>query len=93
MVTLCHHNNGAPVAMATYQGAKDDCEMPVSRRLLENHQPSLDGAVVTADPLHCQKKTARAVVENGGDYIFGLKDNQPTIAERARQILEGAPPL
>ncbi|NIN40183.1 MAG: DUF4338 domain-containing protein [Gammaproteobacteria bacterium] len=93
MVTLCHHHSGAPVAMATYLGAKDDCEMPVGRRLLKNHKPSLDGAVVTGDPLHCQKKTARAVVENGGDYIFGLKDNQPTIAARARQLLDDAPPL
>ena len=93
VITLCHHDSGAPVAMAAHHGAKDDCEMPVGRRLLENLKPSLEGAVVTADPLHTQKKTARAIVENGGDYIFGLKNNQPTITGQARQLLDGAPPL
>ena len=79
--------------MAVHQGAKDDCEMPDARRLIEAVQPSLAGAILTADSLHCQKKSARAIVERGGDYILGLTDNQPNLRAEARRLLENAPPL
>lgn len=38
--------------------------------------PSLDGKVVTSDPLHNQTKTAQITVEKGGDYVQQVKDNQ-----------------
>ena len=44
IITLCHHATGAPVAMAIHRGAKDDCEMPDARRLIDAVQPSLAGA-------------------------------------------------
>lgn len=56
IITLCHHATGAPVTMAIHRGAKDDCEMPDARRLIDTVQPSLAGAILTADSLHCQKK-------------------------------------
>jgi predicted transposase YbfD/YdcC len=39
------------------------------------------GAVVVADALHCNKKSARAVVDAGADYLLCVKDNQPTLKE------------
>ncbi|MCF6313803.1 MAG: hypothetical protein L3J39_15265, partial [Verrucomicrobiales bacterium] len=93
IITLCHHENGAPVSMAAYNGGKDECEMPEARNLLGQTSPSLDGTVVTADALHCQKKTARVIVESGGDYFIALKDNQPSIAKLASQRLDGLPPF
>lgn len=40
----------------------------------------LQGAVVTADALHTQKETARYLVEDKqADYLFTVKDNQPTL--------------
>lgn len=93
IITLCHQASGAPVAMAVHQGAKDDCEMPAARELLESVEPSLGNAVVTAAALHCQKKTARAIGEQGGDYLIALGDNQPKLREHARRQFEAAPPL
>ena len=55
IVSLVHHSNGQPLAMQTYSGAKDDCELPVSKRLLENEQLDLNNAVVTGDALLAQK--------------------------------------
>jgi len=43
------------------------------------NRPSLDGKVVTSDPLHNQKKTAQITVEKGGDYVQQVKDNQKTL--------------
>jgi predicted transposase YbfD/YdcC len=39
------------------------------------------GAVVVADALHCNKKSAKAVVEAGADYLFSVKDNNPSLKE------------
>lgn len=40
----------------------------------------LQGAVVTADALHTQHNTARYIVEKKqADYLFIVKDNQPTL--------------
>jgi hypothetical protein len=50
-------------------------------KLLELLAPlTLQGAVVTADALHTQHDTARYIVEKKqADYLFIVKDNQPTL--------------
>jgi len=39
----------------------------------------IQGAVVVADALHCNQKSAEAVVDAGADYLFVIKDNVPKI--------------
>ena len=39
----------------------------------------VSGAMVVADALHCTKKSAKAVVEAGANYLFVVKDNEPTL--------------
>lgn len=41
----------------------------------------ISGAVVVADALHCHQKSAEAVINAGADYLFVVKDNQPTLKE------------
>ena len=36
---------------------------------------ALDGKTITADALHCQKETARLIVEKGGDFPLQIKAN------------------
>lgn len=38
----------------------------------------ISGAIVVADALNCQKKTAEAIVQGGADYILSVKGNQET---------------
>ena len=45
---------------------------------------ALDGAIVTIDAMGCQTAIATQVVEQGGDYVLALKDNQPTLHEFVR---------
>jgi len=54
----------------------------------------IQGAVVTADALHAQKETARYVVEvKKADYLFTVKDNQPTLKQDIADLhLEAFPP-
>jgi hypothetical protein len=48
--------------------------------------PALDGKLITADPLHCQRKLARAIVEKGGDYLLQIKGNHPHLLQKAQGL-------
>jgi len=81
LAALLHHE-----AVVTAQMAVPDKtnEIPCAKELLA--PLDLSGAVVTADALHTQRDTARYLVEDkGADYLFTVKDNQPTLhADLAR---------
>jgi predicted transposase YbfD/YdcC len=54
----------------------------------------LDGGIVTADAMHCQKDTAQAILDRNGDYVLALKANQPALFDDVRLLLDdpAAPP-
>jgi DDE_Tnp_1-associated/Transposase DDE domain len=41
---------------------------------------SVRGRIVTGDALFCQRDLCRAIIDSGGDYVFTVKDNQPSLA-------------
>ncbi|WP_169732021.1 ISAs1 family transposase [Glycomyces arizonensis] len=45
-----------------------------------------EGAPVSADALHCNEETARAVLDAGADYCLALKGNQPTLHALAKHL-------
>jgi hypothetical protein len=87
LLTLAQHDDGAPQALAVYDQKEGTprCEQTAAAALLQN-LPALDGKLITADPLHCQRSLARTIVEKGGDYLFQIKGNQPHLLERARGL-------
>ena len=44
----------------------------------------LEGAIVTADAMSCQTKIVSKIVEQGADYVIGLKGNQSILLEDVR---------
>lgn len=46
----------------------------------------LEGAVVTMDAMGCQKEIVDQVIEQGGDYMLAVKDNQPTLAAAITEL-------
>ncbi len=72
------HHSGLVVAQEEV-GEKSN-EIPAAKPLLEGL--NLKGRTVTADALHTQRDLARFLVkENGADYVFIAKDNQPTLRQ------------
>lgn len=51
----------------------------------------LQGAIVTADALHCRHDTADRVKARGADYVLALKGNQPLLAEDAERLVAKVP--
>jgi hypothetical protein len=87
LLTLAQHEDGAPQAIAVYDQKEgtERCEQTAAAALLES-LPALDGKLITADPLHCQRKLGRTVVEKGGDYLFQIKGNQPHLLQQAQGL-------
>lgn len=52
-------------------------EIPAVQALID--LLDLQGAVVTADAMHCQKLTAEKIIAKEADYILFAKGNQPTL--------------
>lgn len=50
----------------------------------------LTSATVTIDAIGCQKEIARQIVDQKGDYVLALKENQPELYHDAQLYLEDA---
>lgn len=61
-------------------------EIPAARELIT--KLNICGKVVTLDALHCQKETAKLIIENKGDYVLQLKENQKTFYEEVLLMFE-----
>jgi hypothetical protein len=93
IVALVDTEEGMPVAVAANTQGKGH-ELKTTQKLLASPPVNLLNATVTADSLHCQKRTAHIITrEKGGDYILQVRENQPTLRRRAEQKLAGQAPL
>ena len=94
MVTLAQHEDGSPQAFAIMDQKEgtERCELVAARELIKSI-PSLEGKTVTTDALHCQKETARDIVEKGGDYVLQIKGNQQNLQRHAQTLAAVSSPI
>ena len=70
------HNEGLVVAQSRVSSKTN--EIPVAQSMLR--RLDIEGSVVTGDALHTQRETAEIIVtEKKANYVFTVKDNQPTL--------------
>ena len=67
----------------TQEKSNEVTAIPELLELLE-----IEGSIVTIDAIGTQKKIARKILEQGGDYILALKGNQKTLNEDVRLFFE-----
>jgi predicted transposase YbfD/YdcC len=48
----------------------------------------LKGATVTIDAMGCQTDIAERIVKAGGDYCLAVKDNQPTLHQKVKALMD-----
>ena len=61
-------------------------EIPAVQALLR--ELDINGCLIVADALNCQKETARIAVECGGDYLLDVKDNQPVLKQDIEDYIQ-----
>ena len=73
------------VLMQMEVGAKDN-EISAAPRLLK--AIDLQGKVVTGDAMFAQRELSRQVIEAGGDYVWSVKENQPSLRADIESLFE-----
>ena len=61
-------------------------EIPAVRDLID--MMDIEGIVITADAMHCQKETAERIIDNKGDYVLQLKANQGRFYEEVYAMFD-----
>lgn len=56
-----------------------ESKIPEFQRMLCKYD--LKNTVVTADALHCQRRTSEIILRGNGDYVFAVKSNQSGLCE------------
>ncbi|WP_295702378.1 ISAs1 family transposase [Lapillicoccus sp.] len=88
LVAAFDHATGTVVGQVAV-AAKSN-EIPAVRDLLACFD--LAGVVVTVDAMHTQVETAQAIIDAGGDYLFTVKKNQPTLHRACKDLPWNAVP-
>ncbi len=70
---------------ATEEKSKEISAIPKLLELLE-----LKGCIVTIDAMGCQTKIAAQIVDQGGDYVLGLKGNKSAMHEEVKALFATA---
>jgi len=73
------------------KGDGKNCELKSAQQLIESLS-ALDGKIITSDPLHNQRETARAIVEKGGEYLQQVKENQKALCQKIQKQFAGIDP-
>jgi len=85
---LSAYVTGSGVVLAQEAIHEKTNEIPVFQEMLS--YLDIEGKTVTADAMHCQRKTCRRVIQRKGDYLFGLKENLLSLLEDVRLFFESA---
>ena len=76
-IVTAYTDTGISIGQKTVDSKSN--EIPAVQDLID--MLDVKGLVITADAMHCQKKTAEKIVDNKGDYVLQLKANQGRMYE------------
>ena len=79
---------GLRMCLALKSVADKSNEIPAVQELID--MLDLQGAVVTADAMHCQTETAEKIVGKKADYVLMVKGNQETLHQELQDALVAA---
>lgn len=84
LVSAFAHENATVLGQLSVDRREN--EIVAIPRLLE--LLDLAGATVTIDAMGCRCEIAGKIVENGGDYVLAVKENQPRLHDALRRNLD-----
>lgn len=71
--------------LKTEEKSNEITAIPELLKLLE-----IKGCIITIDAMGCQTKIAEQIIEQGGDYVLGLKGNQGALLEAVEEVFAQA---
>jgi hypothetical protein len=86
LLSLLDHSSKCLLSQMLVEGKTN--EIPAGPELLQT--VPLEGRIVTADALHCQRETCQQIRDRGGHYLLVVKDNQHELYETLRAEFQAA---
>ena len=86
MRILSAYDTQASITIGQLEVGEKTNEIPVMLELLQLLE--IEGRIITADAMHCQRETCRAIIKGGGDYVLQVKKNQPELYEVIRSVMD-----
>jgi len=80
---------GLGLTLAQQTTSEKSNEIPAMRELLA--MLKIEGCMIVADALHCQKETAKSIVQKKADYLLNVKDNQSELKQEIEDYVKNAP--
>jgi len=87
-VSLCRPTDAVVLAPAPVEASPDGVEAALTVAPILLAQLDWRGRVLTGDALYCQRHLCQQVGDAGGDYLFTVKANQPTVYETIRLLFD-----
>jgi len=69
---------------------KSDSEIKIVQNIIDDLE--LTGVVITLDAVHCQTETVEKILDNGGNYVMPVKNNQPLLRKAIINITNNNDP-
>jgi predicted transposase YbfD/YdcC len=79
----CEDNEMVLGQLSTDEKSNEITAIPRLLKLID-----ISNAVVTVDAMGCQKQIAKAIVEEGGDYVLQLKGNQGGLHDETAELFD-----
>lgn len=86
LLSLFDHSTKCLLSQMLVEGKTN--EIPAGPQLLQT--VSLEGRIVTADAMHCQRETCQQIRDRGGHYLLVVKDNQHELYETLHAEFQAA---
>jgi predicted transposase YbfD/YdcC len=81
----CQHNQIVLGQLAVEEKSNEITAIPKLLAML-----NIKKAIVSIDAMGCQREIAQQIKTQGGDYVLAVKENQPTLHEKVRLLLDEA---
>jgi predicted transposase YbfD/YdcC len=86
LISAWASKSGVTLGQQKVEGKSNEITaLPTLLKLLD-----VTGCIVTMDAMGCQKELAGQIVEQGGDYVLGLKGNQGHLHEEVKYFFDEA---
>jgi predicted transposase YbfD/YdcC len=86
---LAAYHPGSGIVLAQVEVGKKENEIVAAPKILSCID--LQGKLVTGDAMFAQRSLSAQIVEEGGDYLFTIKDNQPTLRQDIETLFAHPP--
>lgn len=70
--------------MSQVEVGRKENEITKAAKVLENVK--IKGKIITADAMHTQRRLSAIITEQGGDYVFPVKENQPALYKSIQEL-------